>query len=122
MHHFANNLILNVSCILCFLGTIVQKDLDDTLCSFFFFRCTLPGIHAMHKRKLIRFLALETNHLNTLICSPECFLNLALDSELNVVSFDLQGATIIDHIVSISPVENYVPNHEMQVRPLTRFA
>ncbi|XP_062113640.1 binding partner of ACD11 1 isoform X2 [Humulus lupulus] len=26
----------------------------------------------------------------------------------------LSGATIVDQIVSISPVENYVPNHEMQ--------
>lgn len=32
-----------------------------------------------------------------------------------------QGATIVDQIVSITPVENYVPRHETQVSPSTSF-
>lgn len=32
------------------------------------------------------------------------------------MSFELQGATIVDRLVSISPVEDYVPQHDLQVR------
>jgi hypothetical protein len=32
-----------------------------------------------------------------------------------------QGATIVDQIVSITPVDNYVAKREMQVNSLTSF-
>jgi len=36
--------------------------------------------------------------------------------------FVMQGATIVDQIVAITPVENYVPNHELQVFPLSSYS
>jgi hypothetical protein len=36
--------------------------------------------------------------------------------------FVMQGATIVDQIVAITPVENYVPNRELQVFPLSSYS
>ncbi|KAF4397104.1 hypothetical protein G4B88_008950 [Cannabis sativa] len=65
------------------------------------------------------------NETLLLLLSPSCLNSLDFDSELNFevflewtsLQFDFEwfmGATIVDQIVSITPVENYVPNHETQ--------
>lgn len=51
-----------------------------------------------------------------------CFLFYSACLTSENMYFVLQGATIVDQLVSITPVQNYVAKREMQVNLLRNFA